>query len=81
MKASDLSEEAILSVLRARPGVLHTHLPPYGDPTPRVYDPTQPTAPEKVLLAKLRSMARRGLIDGCGCGCRGDWRVADGGAR
>lgn len=31
--------------------------------------------PEKVLLAKLTSMKRRGLIDGCNCGCRGDWTI------
>lgn len=27
---------------------------------------------EKVVLAKLRSLIRRGLLDGCYCGCRGD---------
>lgn len=31
--------------------------------------------PEKVLRAKLCAMKRRGLIDGCGCGCRGDWTI------
>jgi hypothetical protein len=31
--------------------------------------------PEKVVLAKLRRMIRRKLIDGCGCGCRGDLSV------
>lgn len=30
--------------------------------------------PERVLLAKLSSLLRRGLVDGCDCGCRGDWR-------
>jgi hypothetical protein len=31
--------------------------------------------PPKVVLAKLRSARKRGLVDGCGCGCRGDWEV------
>jgi hypothetical protein len=31
-----------------------------------------PQFPEKLLNAKFESMARRGLIDGCFCGCRGD---------
>jgi hypothetical protein len=35
-----------------------------------------PTFPPKVVLAKLRSMVRRGLIDGCACGCRGDFEIA-----
>lgn len=30
--------------------------------------------PPKVVLARLRSMFRRGVIDcQCSCGCRGDW--------
>lgn len=35
--------------------------------------------PEKVLLAKLRAMKRKKLIDGCGCGCRGDWEPLEAG--
>ena len=33
--------------------------------------------PPKVVLAKLRSMVKRGLIEGCTCGCRGDFYIAD----
>lgn len=33
--------------------------------------------PERVLLAKLAAMKRRDLIDGCECGCRGDWVILD----
>jgi hypothetical protein len=36
-----------------------------------------PEIPEKVILAKLRRLGRRGLIDGCGCGCRGDWELTN----
>jgi hypothetical protein len=35
--------------------------------------------PPKVLLAKLRRLVTRGLLDGCGCGCRGDFEITDGG--
>ena len=31
--------------------------------------------PEKVARAKLRKLAKRGLVDGCWCGCRGDWTI------
>lgn len=31
--------------------------------------------PEKVLQAKLRGMYKRKIIDGCACGCRGDWEL------
>ena len=33
-------------------------------------------APEKVVRAKARKLIRRGIIDGCACGCRGDFSVA-----
>jgi hypothetical protein len=35
--------------------------------------------PEKVVLAKARALLKRGLIAGCGCGCRGDFRVTPAG--
>lgn len=73
MKAGDLSEAAILALLNEHPGEPHTHWDVGGGL--RVFDPAHPDAPEKVLTAKLRSMVRRGLIRGCGCGCRGDWRT------
>ena len=31
--------------------------------------------PEKVALAKARRLISRGLIAGCGCGCRGDFEI------
>ena len=73
MKASDLSEPAILAVLARQPGVWHGHWTGCAEFGNQVLDPTHPDAPEKVLIAKLRSMERRGIIGGCGCGCRGDW--------
>jgi hypothetical protein len=37
-----------------------------------------PEFPPKVVLAKLRQLYKRGLIDGCPCGCRGDWVLQPG---
>lgn len=34
-------------------------------------------APEKVLRAKLAKLVKRGILDGCTCGCRGDFWVKD----
>ena len=31
--------------------------------------------PGKLRLAKMRMLLRRQLVDGCGCGCRGDWVI------
>jgi hypothetical protein len=38
-------------------------------------------APERVLLAKLASLIRRGLMTGCACGCRGDLEITPAGER
>lgn len=40
-------------------------------------EPDFPGFPPKVVLAKLRKLLKRGLIDGCGCGCRGDWEIVE----
>lgn len=29
----------------------------------------------KLRLAKLKGLVKRGLVDGCTCGCRGDWYI------
>jgi hypothetical protein len=33
--------------------------------------------PEKLALAKMGMLMRRGLVDGCTCGCRGDFELTD----
>ena len=37
-----------------------------------------PAVPPKVLLAKCRSLIKRKLIEGCACGCRGDFYLVGG---
>ena len=31
--------------------------------------------PRKVVEAKLSKLLKRGYLDGCDCGCRGDWQL------
>lgn len=37
--------------------------------------PERDEMPEKVIRAKARKLIRRGVLDGCACGCRGDFEV------
>jgi hypothetical protein len=37
----------------------------------------QGIGPEKVIRAKVRKLIGRGLLDGCPCGCRGDFEITD----
>lgn len=71
VQAKDISDADVLDALaatRGRHGVprwstlqdVQAHLAAY---------------PRKVVHAKLRSMLRRHVISGCGCGCRGDFEV------
>lgn len=33
--------------------------------------------PRKVVLAKMKKLVKRGLVAGCACGCRGDFKVTE----
>jgi len=33
--------------------------------------------PSKLALAKMAAMIRKGLVDGCPCGCRGDFEITE----
>lgn len=33
--------------------------------------------PDKLVLAKMRQLMHRGLVDGCDCGCRGDFVITE----
>lgn len=88
MKAADITDEAFLDAvdevarLRSEPGrpwtigasrwdvatVLAGHPELVG-----VSTADWPNMPPKVVLAKARKLIRRGLLDGCDCGCRGDF--------
>lgn len=80
-QAKHVDEAAILRMLLANAGVWHTHwngFAPFAWGNPKDVGPLFPGPleyPDKVIRAKLSSMERRGLIDGCDCGCRGDWHV------
>lgn len=36
-----------------------------------------PDLPDNLILAKMSNMIRKGLLDGCPCGCRGDYELAE----
>ena len=80
MKASDISDRAVLEFLAKHQGRWST----WGERSLQsrsfiatVHDVMPPNTPAKVELAKLRQLRKRGLIGGCPCGCRGDWEITD----
>lgn len=37
--------------------------------------------PEKLVMAKMNMMIRRGVVSGCTCGCRGDYEITENGLK
>lgn len=75
VQAKHLSDEAVLAAIRSAsndgrwPGQKRRWVS-RGD-----VEAAFPDVPWKVVLAKLRSLLKRNVIDGCGCGCRGDFHI------
>lgn len=76
MQCKDIPDAPILRFLAKNPGVWHNWF--FGDDRDvRLAMP--PNVPEKLVLAKMRTLIRRGLVDGCDCGCRGDFEITGAG--
>lgn len=44
---------------------------------PTVQDAMPPDTPSALQLAKMAQLIRAGLVDGCDCGCRGDFELTN----
>lgn len=75
MQAKDVPDRPILEQLAANPK-WHTW---HGDGSimPTVTVAMPPETPVKVVHAKMRGLIKRGLVSGCGCGCRGDFEITE----
>lgn len=69
MQAKDIPDGAFLAAVRVVNNV-ERRWAFYGD-----LMATFPGIPYKVLRAKAGKLIRRGLLEGCDCGCRGDFWV------
>lgn len=85
MQCKDIPEEPILRFLSgpfggwAAPGWGTWFWSDDCQPENSVVRAMPPGTPPKLALAKMRQMLRRGLVKGCGCGCRGDFEITDAG--
>lgn len=78
MQAKDVPELPVLHFLSQASGWA-THWKFEGLTMPSVADAMPDCTPEKVRLAKMKALLKRGLVCGCPCGCRGDWEISDAG--
>jgi len=77
VKCSDIPDKPILRFLAKNIGKWSNHWRLSDNAMPSVADVMPKEANEKLILAKMRQLLKRGLVWGCGCGCRGDWEISD----
>lgn len=71
LQCKDVPTEPILRFLLQCPGLAH-RWPEYPNSILRAF----PEGTHHLLLPKMRQLIAKKLVDGCGCGCRGDFEIA-----
>jgi hypothetical protein len=80
MQAKDIPELPILQYLATIPKdrtAARYRTYPGSEEVPSIIHAVPAGTPEKVALAKMKALIRRGLVDGCACGCRGDFTITE----
>jgi len=78
MQCKDIPDAPVLAFLAKLPeyhGAGWHDLQPRAEYMPTVLDAMPSATPEKLARAKMAQLIRRGLVDGCTCGCRGDFTL------
>jgi hypothetical protein len=74
MQAKDIPDTLLLGVIR---GLMALSSSPmrwtFIWDVQRSTERHAPGVPPKVVMAKIKSLIKRKLLDGCPCGCRGDF--------
>lgn len=74
MQCKDIPEKPILEFLRSLNGTWATWFSETYDNSVQRAFPAE-AKNSKLVLAKMRQMIRKGIVDGCDCGCRGDFVI------
>ena len=75
-QAKDIDESAILAFLSNRTSCASQfEISIAGEDS--IFNAVPAGTPYKVVLAKMKSMIKRGLVRGCACGCRGDYEIIE----
>lgn len=74
MQCKDIPDKPILKFLKNHPGWCT-----YGNSTtiPSVQNAMPSNVPKRLQLAKMQRLIARGLVNGCSCGCRGDFELTE----
>lgn len=67
LQCKDFANGPIVAFLRKKPGKWHNRT--------EIAQAFPSYTSDKLILAKMRNLICRGLVQGCACGCRGDFYV------
>ena len=74
MQCKDIPTLPILRLLKSRPDVWFYWYPFQDEEDNRSIQQAMPdNVPEKLVRAKMNNLMHKGYVDGCSCGCRGDY--------
>jgi hypothetical protein len=73
-QCKDIPDQPILEFLNRHPGQWHNW---YSGNQFNVSQAMPKGIPERLVLGKMRMMIRRGVVNGCDCGCRGDFVITE----
>lgn len=74
MQCKDIPDRPILEMLAKNPDRWHNWCFDNGFDVRRAMPEG---IPSKLVLGKMRMLMRRKLVDGCDCGCRGDFVITE----
>ena len=77
-QCKDIPDVPILGFLAKNPDKWHNWYP-NGNPL-SVWHAMPRSTHWKLVLGKMRMLMRRGFVEGCSCGCRGDFHLTEKGA-
>lgn len=74
MKCQDIPDRPVLEFLEGLDGQWANW---FADDDKSVRTAMPADIPDKLVLAKMKQLIKRGAVMGCGCGCRGDFVITD----
>lgn len=77
MQCKDIPDKPILELLNTFHGVWATWFPGEYGAMKSILPAFPQDCPDKLVIAKMSRLIDRGLVDGCGCGCRGDYVITE----
>lgn len=75
MQTKDIPTEPILEFLAKNPKQMHNWCwleSPYC-----IANVLPKNTPDKLIISKMNNLIKKGLVDGCTCGCRGDYYITN----